>query len=115
MRSLHTRTYPSSPFITHAHTPIRLALSHTRIYIHAHIPTLSPTHPPTHKQTQTEDWFRSLPPVTKCYLVAALLCTLLSHFGLINPYLLLWDWAAIKRFQARVCCFSLHMVVCVCV
>ncbi len=68
---------------------------------------ITPTQPaPSHHTnypTGAEDWFRRLPVVTKCYLVSALLCTLLSHFGLVNGYLFIWDLDAIKRFQARVC------------
>lgn len=72
------------------------------------IPTYeTPLPQQTHTRTLkiTEDWFRNLPPVTKCYLVAAALCTLLSHFGLINGYVLVWDLEAIKRFQVDICIY----------
>jgi hypothetical protein len=49
-----------------------------------------------------EEWFNNLPIVTKYYLVAALGSTLLTHFGLLDVRLLIWQLSLVmNKFQVR--------------
>mmetsp|Transcript_4188 Transcript_4188/g.13499 ORF Transcript_4188/g.13499 Transcript_4188/m.13499 type:complete len:252 (-) Transcript_4188:56-811(-) len=47
-----------------------------------------------------QEWFESLPKVTKTYLVAAVACTTLVSFNAVSPYSLLFDpWLVLSKFQ----------------
>ncbi|GAB5033861.1 derlin-like protein [Nannochloropsis oceanica] len=46
-----------------------------------------------------EEWFKSLPPITRAYLIAAFFSTIFSHFGIVSPRKLIWDWEGLKNFQ----------------
>jgi Derlin-2/3 len=47
-----------------------------------------------------EEWFRELPVVTKYYFCAAVLSTMATSFGLLNPYYLILDFNLVfSRFQ----------------
>lgn len=50
--------------------------------------------------SSVEEYYRSLPPITKCYLVSSLATTVLVTFQLINPAHLYLDWSLIiHKFQ----------------
>lgn len=39
-----------------------------------------------------ETWFKTLPPFTRYYLSAAVICTALVSFGMLNPASLYFEW-----------------------
>ncbi len=39
-----------------------------------------------------ETWYKTLPPFTRYYLSAAVLCTALVSFGVLNPAVLYFEW-----------------------
>lgn len=43
-----------------------------------------------------EEWYKELPIITRCYLTAAFMSTILAHFGLLNVMLIVWDLAAVS-------------------
>lgn len=52
------------------------------------------------KMSNPQEWFNSLTPITKWWLVAAVVSGLGARLGLLNPWLLAWDWTAIThKFQ----------------
>lgn len=49
-----------------------------------------------------QEWYYSLPPVTRTYLTLAVLTTAGISFGLVNPYNIVIVWPAItEKYQVR--------------
>lgn len=43
-----------------------------------------------------EEWYKELPIITRCYLTAAFMSTILAHFQLLDVMLIVWDLQAVR-------------------
>lgn len=43
------------------------------------------------------EWFRSLPIITQYWFGGTMLCTLAGNFGVISPFMFIWNWGSIKN------------------
>ena len=53
-----------------------------------------------------EEWYRSLPPITKIYWTSVVAVSVVTSLGLVNPMLLALDWTLVGKFQVTCCCDS---------
>lgn len=54
-----------------------------------------------------EDWFRSIPPITKVYASACFMTTLAVHLEVINPLSLYLNYNSVF-YQYEVCVYSFY-------
>ena len=56
-----------------------------------------------------QEWYATMPKVTRFLFTGALVTTLAGNFGLVSPYTLLLNFSAIyNKFEVRGCCCSSH-------
>lgn len=75
------------------------------IYLVVFIVIIMPPREPTFADTFT-DAYKAIPIVTRVLLTAMLLGTVLPNFGLVDPYLMLFDWRSIwHNFHVSRACY----------